>query len=189
MDVVELLEAATLLTPEETATDNDLTVRDVWDLLAHDEWETALTMLEGAGNARPLPLAFWERLADAARQLHLDHSTAWCHWRASEIRNGMIRADLTLGARGAPVPGHGILRPVWDIGNLSPTGEPAVNVAALWLENTRSLAPGDRATARLVPLTPTQWQHVRPGRRITMHEGRPAIATAVVTEVHLPTTP
>ncbi|WP_053687447.1 hypothetical protein [Streptomyces sp. IGB124] len=49
MDVIELLEAAALLTPEETATDNDLTVRDVRDLLAHDEWETALTMLEGAG--------------------------------------------------------------------------------------------------------------------------------------------
>ncbi|MCX5587378.1 hypothetical protein ACFV0H_09485 [Streptomyces erythrochromogenes] len=187
MDVIKLLETAALLTPEETATGNDLTGRDVWELLAHDEWETALTLLEDVRNARPLPLTSWEQLADAAQQLHLERSTAWCHWRAAETRNGMIRADLTLGARTTPIPGHGVLRPVWDIGNLSPTGDPAVNIAALWLENTRFLEPGDRATARLVPLTPTQWQHVRPGQRITLHEGRPAIATAVVTEVHLPT--
>ncbi|MFE7182930.1 hypothetical protein [Streptomyces erythrochromogenes] len=188
MDVIELLETAALLVPEDTATDDDLTVHDVWDLLAHDQWETALNLLEAHAGGRPLPLTLWEQLAHEADRLHLERSTAWCHWRVRETRNGMIRAHLTLGARSTPIPGHGVLRPVWDIGNLSPTGDPAVDIAALWIENTRFLEPGDRATARLVPLTPTQWQHVRPGQHITLHEGRPAIATAVVTEVHLPTT-
>ncbi|MEU4358645.1 hypothetical protein [Streptomyces virginiae] len=186
MDVIELLESAALLTPEEKATDNDLTARDVWDHLAHDEWETALNILEELGNTPPRSQHFWEQLAQAAEQLHLAHSAAWCRWRSAELRNGMIRIDLTLGARRAPIPGHGVLRPVWNIGNLSPTGEPAVNIAALWLENTPSLEPGDRTTARLVPLTPAHWNHVRPGQRITMHEGRPATATAVVREVHPP---
>ena len=64
MDVPELLESASLLVPEETATENDVTVRDVWDHLVHDEWEIALGLLEEFGDDRPLPLAFWEKLAD-----------------------------------------------------------------------------------------------------------------------------
>ncbi|MFG2338326.1 hypothetical protein [Streptomyces yangpuensis] len=55
-----------------------------------------------------------------------------------------------------------------------------MNIAALRLENTRFPEPGDRATAHLRPLTPTQWQHVRPGQHITLHEGRPTIATATL---------
>ncbi|MEV7511502.1 hypothetical protein AB0O57_26450 [Streptomyces sp. NPDC091201] len=187
MDVIELLESAALLTPEATATPDDLTAHDIWDLLAHDDWETALNLLEDHADAPPPPLAFWERLATAAQELHLEAGTAWCHWRAAETRNGMIRADLTLGARGAPIPGRGTLRPLWDIGNRSPTGAPAVDIAGLWVEHTPTLAPGERATVRLVPLTPARWTHVRPGQRITLHEGRPALATALVTEVHLRT--
>ena len=81
MDVPELLESASLLVPEETATENDITVRDIWDYLVHDEWEIALGLLEELGDCRSLPLAFWEKLADAAEQLRLERSTAWCHWR------------------------------------------------------------------------------------------------------------
>jgi hypothetical protein len=39
MDVPKLLEAASLLVPEETATENDITVWDIWEYLTHDEWE------------------------------------------------------------------------------------------------------------------------------------------------------
>lgn len=191
MDVIELLESASLLVPEETATGNDITVKDVWDHLAHDEWQIALNLLEELGDGHPLPLTFWERLAGAAEQLHLERSAAWCHWRCSEIRNGVIRADLTLrpaaeSRRRTPISGHGELRPMWDIGHLSPTGGVAVSVARLWVEDMPLLEPGGRAAVRLVPLTPSHWRHVAPGRRISMHEDRTVAGTAVVTEVHLP---
>jgi hypothetical protein len=191
MDVIELLESASLLVPEEVATENDISVRDVWDHLAHDEWQTALSLLEELGDGQPLPLAFWEQLAGAAEELGFERSAAWCHWRWSEIRNGMIRADLTLrppaeARRRSPIPGHGVLRPMWDIGNLSPTGGAAVSIAGLWVEDMPSLEPGGRATVRLIPLTPTHWTHVRAGRQITMHEDRTVAGTAVVLEVRLP---
>ena len=191
MDVAGLLESASLLVPEDTATENDLTVLDIWDYLAHDEWEIALGLLEELGDARSLPLTFWEQLAEAAEQLRFERSAAWCHWRCSEIRNGVIRADLTLrpaaeARRTTPISGAGVLRPMWDIGHLSPTGDRAVSIAALWVEGTPTLQPGGQATVRLVPLTPSHWTHVQPGRRITMHEDRTVAGTAVVLEVHGP---
>ncbi|MFC5675172.1 hypothetical protein [Streptomyces incanus] len=193
MDVTELLESASLLVPEELATENDITVRDVWDYLAHDEWQIALSLLEELGDGRTLPLTFWEQLAEAAGQLRLERSATWCHWRCSEIRNGMIRADLTLRSaaearRRTPISGHGVLRPMWDIGNLSPTGGAAVSIAGLWVEDMPFLEPGGRATVRLVPLTPSHWKHVETGQRISMHEDRSVAGTAVVLEVHLPAT-
>ncbi len=193
MDVIELLESACLLVPEATATENDITVRDVWNYLAHDEWEIALNLLEELGDGHPLPVTFWERLADAAEQLHLEDSAAWCHWRCSEFRNGMIRADLTLSPPGAtrrtlPIPGHGVLRPMWDIGQRSPTGDPAVSIAGLWVEEMPVLLPGGRATVRLVPLTPAHWRHVKAGDRITMYEDRTVAGAAVVREVQPPGT-
>lgn len=115
------------------------------------------------------------------------------HWRCSEIRNGVFRAYLTLrpvaeARRTTSISGTGVLRPMWDIGHLSPTGERAVSIASLWVENTPVLEPGGRVTVRLVPLTPSHWTHVRPGRRITMHEDRTVAGTAVVLEVHPPAT-
>ncbi|MFF7155800.1 hypothetical protein [Streptomyces sp. NPDC008139] len=193
MDVPELLEAAFLLVPEETATENDITVRDIWDYLVHDEWEIALGLLEEFGDAGSLPLAFWERLAEAADQPQLERSAAWCHWRCSELRNGVIRADLTLrpaaeARRTTPISGAGVLRPMWDIGLLSPTGGHAVSIAGFWVENMPMLEPGGRATVRLVPLTPSHWTHVRPGQQITMHEDRAVAGTAVILEVCCPAT-
>ncbi|CAL9518019.1 hypothetical protein SUDANB145_03757 [Streptomyces sp. enrichment culture] len=193
MDVPELLEAAFLLVPEETATENDITVGDVWDYLVHDEWEIALGLLEEFGEAHSLPLAFWEKLTEAADQLQLERSAAWCHWRCSELRNGVIRADLTLrpaaeARRTTPISGAGVLRPMWDIGLLSPTGGRAVSIAGLWAENMPMLEPGGRATVRLVPLTPSHWTHVQPGLQITMHEDRAVAGTAVILEVRLPAT-
>jgi hypothetical protein len=42
MGVAGILVAASLLVPEDVATENDITVADVWDYLAHDEWDVAL---------------------------------------------------------------------------------------------------------------------------------------------------
>ncbi|WP_329201412.1 MULTISPECIES: hypothetical protein [unclassified Streptomyces] len=175
------------------ATENDITVRDIWDYLVNDEWEIALGLLEELGNGHPPPLAFWVELADAAEQLRLERSSAWCHWRCSEIRNGVIRADLTLrpaaeARRTMPIAAHGVLRPMWDIGHLSPAGERAVSIARLWVEDMPSLEPGGRATVRLVPFTPSQWKHVQPGQLITMHEDRSVAGTPVILEVHRPAT-
>ncbi|GAA4831953.1 hypothetical protein [Kitasatospora terrestris] len=188
MDVPALLEAACLLVPAATATENDLTVDDVWEHLAHDDWETALGLLESLGDARPLPLDFWADLAGAAEQLRLERSAAWCRWRWNETRRGVIRAGLTLepaaeNRRRTPFAGAGALRPLWDIGHRAPDGGPAFDVAALWVEHTPFLAPGEHATVRLAPLDPARWRHLRPGHRITMHEGRPVGGTATVLEV------
>ncbi|MFJ9348337.1 hypothetical protein [Streptomyces sp. NPDC101237] len=192
-DVAALLESACLLAPEGTATANDLTVRDVWEYLAHDEWETALGLLEEFGDGHQLPSTFWARMAEAAELLHLARSSAWCRWRCTEIRNGMVRADLTLrpaaeARRRTPLAGHGVLRPMWDIGNLSPAGGTSVSIAGLWVEGRPFLEPGGRATVRLVPFTPRHWTHVEAGRRITMHEDRTVAGTAVVLEVKPPVT-
>jgi hypothetical protein len=191
MDVPALLQAACLLVPEATATENDVTLDDVWEYLIHDEWEVALGLLEHFGDGRPLPLTFWEALADAAEQLRLERSTAWCQWRCSELRNGMVRADLTLrpatdARRKTPVPGPGVLRPMWDIGRRSSTGQRAVSIGGLWVESMPALEPGGRATVRIVPLTPSHWRHVRTGQQITMHEDRTVAGTATVLEIRPP---
>lgn len=64
MDAVGILEAASLLVPEGVATDNDVTVSDVWDYLAHDEWEVALDLLQelGAGWTAPTHPAPGDRI-------------------------------------------------------------------------------------------------------------------------------
>ncbi|MDX2642033.1 hypothetical protein PV341_00270 [Streptomyces sp. PA03-1a] len=192
MDVPEMLEAASLLVPKEIATENDITVDDVWDYLIHDEWEMALHLLEELGDVGPLPLSFWETLASAAEQMHLERSTAWCHWRCYETSNGIIRADLTLrpaseARRQTSFSGAGVLKPMWDVGNRSPSGQPALNIAAIWVEFAPSLGPGGRATIRLAPLDPSQWQRVQPGQVLTMHEDRTVAGTAVLLEVQRPT--
>lgn len=191
MDVIELLEAASLLVPEETATEDDLTVRDIWDHLVADEWEIALGLLEQLGDAGPLPLSFWETLAGAAEQLRMERSATWCHWRCSEIRQGVIRADLTLRPAGesrrtTPIGGAGALRPMWDIGHRTPAGELSVNIAALWVEQKPFLEPGGRALVRLVPLVASGWRHLEPGQQIDLYEDRSVGGTAVVLEVRPP---
>ncbi|MEV8225062.1 hypothetical protein AB0P41_03145 [Streptomyces sp. NPDC079167] len=188
MDVPALLEAAFLLVPERAATENDITVNDVWDYLTQDEWEVALGLLEELGDVQPLPLSFWETLATAAEQMRLVRSAAWCDWRCYEARNGTIRADLTLrpaaeARRKTAIPGAGVLRPMWDIGNRSPAGDPAVNIARLWVEFMPLLEPGGQASVRLAPLDPSQWQHLEPGQVIIMHEDGSVAGTAVVLEI------
>ncbi|MCX4984728.1 hypothetical protein [Streptomyces sp. NBC_00572] len=194
MDIPKLLEAASLLVPEAVATENDITVNDVWEYLAHDEWEVALDLLEGLGDVPPLPLAFWQSLAAAAEQMRLDRSAAWCHWRCFESRNGIIRADLTLrpaheARRQTPFSGAGVLRPMWNIGGRTPTGEPDLCVAALWVEFTPFMELGGQATVRLAPLSPSKWQQLQPGQVITMHEDRTVAGTAIVLDVQGPSVP
>ncbi|MEU1311160.1 hypothetical protein ABZ419_20035 [Streptomyces cinnamoneus] len=191
MDVAELLESVSLLVPEAVATADDVTVGDVWEYLANDEWDSALDLLEDLAGRRPLPLAFWEAMADAAGQLRMERSAAWCHWRCFETRNGVIRADLTLSPAGesrrtVPMAGAGVLRPMWNIGHRSPTGGPSWNIARLWIEGRPTLEPGGRATVRLSPLMPTQWRHLRPGDRITLHEDRTVAGTATILEIGAP---
>ncbi|MFJ8885008.1 hypothetical protein ACIRJR_16595 [Streptomyces sp. NPDC102402] len=192
MDVIALLEAASLLSPEERATADDLTVSDIWDHLTRDEWDVALAMLEELVDVPPPPPAFWEDMATVAEQLGMERSTAWCRWRSYETRYGVIRADLTLRPasetwRRTPVTGSGVLRPMWDIGNTAPDGGPALDIAALWVEFLPCLAPGGRAPVRLAPLDPSRWLHLRPGQVITMYEDRSVSATAVVLETRRPT--
>nr|WP_202495296.1 hypothetical protein [Streptomyces sp. SID4982] len=191
VDVPKLLEAASLLVPEESATENDITVADIWEYLTQDEWEVALGLLEELGDVQPPPLSFWEALATAAEQMRMEKSAAWCHWRCYETRNGIIRADLTLrpaaeARRQTPISGAGALRPMWNIGNRTPTGEPALDIARLWVERNPCLEPGGRASVRLAPLTPQRWRQLEPGQVITMHEDRSVAGTAVVLEVQRP---
>ncbi|WP_431993261.1 hypothetical protein [Streptomyces albogriseolus] len=185
MDVVTLLKSASLLVPEETATENDVTVHDVWEYLAHDEWEVALGLLEELGDGQPLPAAFWASMAAAAEELWLERSAAWCHRREGEPRNGVIRADLTLrapsdGGRRSPADGAGVPRPMWNISNSTPAGEPEHNIARIWVEDAPALEPGGRATVRPAPLTPRSRRRLEPGQVITMHETRTVAGTAVV---------
>ncbi|MEU7427947.1 hypothetical protein [Streptomyces sp. NPDC040750] len=153
--------------------------------------QVALGLLEELGDVHTLPLGFWEALATAAEQMRLERSAAWCRWRRYETRNGIIRADLTLRPAGenrrqTPFSGAGVLRPMWNIGNQAPTGEQVLNIAALWVEFAPFLGHSERASVRLAPLDPTQWQHLQPRQVITMHEDRSVAGTAVIHEIHGP---
>ncbi len=167
-DAVSWPAAASLMVPADIATENDSTVNDVREYLAHDEWEVALTLLEElGGDTDALPPGFWESLATAAERTRLDRSAAWCRWRSHETRHGIIvRADTLTpagaGRRRAPLPGAGVLRPLWDIGHRNASGGPDLCVAALWAElPPPSVEPGRRAVVRLVPLSPSKWRHLR----------------------------
>ncbi|WP_246235184.1 hypothetical protein [Streptomyces boluensis] len=160
--------------------------------LADQEWELALDLLIEAGDAHPAPHpappAYWDLLGEAARQMLLDRARRWCGWRGAEARHGAVRARLTLraaaaGGRHTAVPGDGRLRPMWDLGHRTATGEQALDIAALWVESAPELAPGDTADVRLLPLGPERWRHLRPGDTINLHETRAVAGTATVVEV------
>ncbi|MGW0390348.1 hypothetical protein ACWDYJ_05480 [Streptomyces sp. NPDC003042] len=191
MDVVGILEAASLLVPEGAATEKDVTVSDVWEYLAHDEWEVALDLLEELGDEWSAPSGFWEELERAAGMLGLERSREWCRWRGVEARVGVIRAELVLRPAGetfrrTSIPGAGVLRPMWDIGNRRDDGASELDIARLWVEFAGDLAPGARAPVRLLPLTAARWRHLAPGDRITLHETAVAGGTATILEVRPP---
>ncbi|MFG2339377.1 hypothetical protein [Streptomyces yangpuensis] len=193
MDVVGMLEAAALLVPEGAAGEGDATVADVWDCLARDEWEVALGLLEELAEGWTAPAGFWEELGRAAGMLRLERSEAWCRWRECEDRAGVIRVELTLEPAGGtslrrtPMPGAGVMRPLWDIGSRRSDGAPDLFVARMWVEYAHELAPGGRAVVRLLPLTPGRWRRLAPGDRITLHETAVPGGAGTVLEVRPPT--
>ncbi|MFG1681615.1 hypothetical protein ACGFNP_15745 [Nonomuraea sp. NPDC049269] len=168
-------------------------VAEVLEYLERDDWEMALLLLEELGNAHSQPREFWDLLADAARLLGLRKDADWYGWRYSEVRNGAVLAELCLmspeeGGRTRPIPPGGALRPMWDIGLLTPEGKPLLGIALLWVEGRDPLEPGEWGSVRLLPLTFEHWWHLEPGDVITMHEIRPPVGTARVTEIIPPRT-
>jgi hypothetical protein len=184
----ELLRLAARAIPASVTGEAGLTVADARECLDHNEWEPALDILMGLGEAHPTDTSFWENLGEAAHQMRLDRSEAWCNWRLREVTHGVIRADLRLvpGARRTAIPGDGRLRPLWDIGQVNAAGRPDLAVAIIWVENAPDLRPGGYGSVRLAPLTPARWRHLTPGDRIVMHERRPVVGTATITDARFP---
>ncbi|MFD5778834.1 hypothetical protein [Streptomyces sp. NPDC126933] len=192
-DAFTLLRQAVDLLPEDAAAENGQTVGDVREGIGCQEWEMVLAVLIEIGNVQHPSPDFWERLAEAARQMMLDRSRRWCEWRCWEAQHGTVRATLSLvgaeeGRRRAAFAGDGQLRPMWDIGNRTADGEQDLNIARLWVEFAEELGPGETADVRLAPLRPEQWRHLKCGDVITMHEARPVAGTATVIEVLPPHT-
>ncbi|WP_344958317.1 hypothetical protein [Actinomadura miaoliensis] len=192
VDVRGLLREATCFVPAAVAVDGGVTATDACEYLEHDEWEVALHILVELGDAYPASTSFWDVLAQAARQMRLERTEAWCHWRCWEVVHGVIRADLQLvpsadpGGRRTPVPGAGVLRPLWHIGDVTAAGDPDMYVARIWVEDASELAPGARGSVRLAPLSSERWRRLAPGDVITMHERRPVAGTATITQVTFP---
>ncbi|MFD8912640.1 hypothetical protein [Streptomyces sp. NPDC059575] len=187
-DAFTLLRQAVDLLPEDAVAENGQTVGDVRKDIELQEWEMALAMLIEIADVHPVPVGFWEMLAEAARQMMSDRSRRWCEWRRWEVEHGTIRATLTLlgaheGGRQGAFSGDGRLRPLWDIGNRSADGRQGLNVARLWVEFAPEFGPGETADVRLAPLQPEQWRHLRRGDVITMHEGQLAVGIAEIIEV------
>ncbi|WP_344624772.1 hypothetical protein [Kitasatospora arboriphila] len=169
-----LLQAADLL-PDGVRTAEGGTAEDVRDCGWRHDWEFAFDLLLAMGRARSLPPPYWGLLADAAGQVGRERTARWCDWRRGEAERGGVRAELVLagadaGWRTTPFAGDGRLRPMWDIGLRTATGEPSLAVAALWVEDEPFLAPGGAAAVRLAPLTPELWQGVAVGDRLALYE-------------------
>jgi hypothetical protein len=189
VDVPELLQHATLSVPTIATTEAGLTVLDAREYLDHNEWEIALDILTELGDDHPATVEWWDLLIDAAQQMRLEHSTAWCRWRRRETIHGIIRADLQLlasedGGRRTPIPGRGKTRPLWDLGQLTAAGEPDFRIAVIWVE----YAPGAVAAA-----TPRRRHHHARGqagrrnrddrRGHTARRGRPRLQWLVSRQV------
>ncbi|MFC9399259.1 hypothetical protein ACFTWS_40075 [Streptomyces sp. NPDC057027] len=187
-DAFTLLRQAVDLLPPGAVAENGQTVADVRRDIQLQEWEMAFDVLIEIADVHPASIALWEKLAAAARQMMLDRSRRWCEWRGWEVEHGTIRATLTLlgadeGGRQSAFSGDGRLRPLWDIGHRTAVGQQDLNIAMLWVEFAPQLGPGEIADVRLAPLQPEQWQHLKHGDVITMHEAQPAAGIAEIIEV------
>lgn len=187
-DAFTLLRRAVDLLSADAVAENGQTVGDVREDIGRQEWEIVLGVLIEIGDVHPVSVDFWELLAEASRQMMLDRSRRWCEWRAWEVRHGTVRVTMSLaggeeGRRRTAFSGDGRLRPMWDIGNRTVGGERELSIARLWVEYAEKLGPGETADARLAPLRPEQWRHLKCGDVITMYEARPIAGTATVIEV------
>lgn len=193
MNVPDLLRRAAALIPSDARSDAELSARDVNEYIRQAEWELTLGILEDFDGLTWQTIEYWDLLADAAQQMYLPHDAAWCHWRGYETRHGIIRADLQLlapdlGGRKIPIPGAGVLRPMWDLGQHTDKDSGQL-VARIWVESIPEIPPGGHGPIRLAPLTPQRWHRLTPGDQITMHEQRPAAGTATITQVLPPRPP
>lgn len=194
MNTTELLRRAAGFVPGDARSDAGLGAADVLDCLLDDDWDLAHGILADFEGVEWQTVEYWELLEEAARQMYLERRADWCRWRGWEARHGVIRADLRLlapgaGGRGLPIPGNGVLRPMWAVGRSTPDGRPDLLVARIWVESAPELEPGGRGSIRLAPLTPPNWRHLTPGDSITMHERPPVAGTATITEVRSPQPP
>ncbi|MGY4900433.1 hypothetical protein ACWEEK_33280 [Micromonospora aurantiaca (nom. illeg.)] len=188
MDVADLLARAAAMVPADVANEAGVTRVDVREYLYHDEWEVALDLLaEDLGTGWRPPTAWWDLLIDSAELMGLSDAAAWCRWGRRESIHGIVRAELRLlspaeGGRQTPIPGKGILRPLWDNGRRTAAGDPDLLVARIWVESAPAMPPAATGSVRLGPLSPALWKHLQPGMTITMHEGRPTVGTATIIE-------
>lgn len=107
-----------------------------------------------------------------------------------EIESLQVRVDLHVwsasdGGRRQPVfDGH---RPPWDIGLGHEVWDgrevPVLADATIHLVGCSSVAPGQSATADLLPHHPEYWQDVQVGSRIGMMEGSRRVGDATVISV------
>jgi len=164
-----LLRAAALV-PAEARNDAGCSVSDVLEYLDHNEFEVALGLLEDFDGISWQTPEFWDLMIEAAQRMRLD--TTWLLWRGRETRQGLLRVDLELAHDAAAVATGSRL---WDLGDGVP------RPAALSIESMPELAPGGRATARLLPDAPEAW-HLAPGDVITMYEQRSVAGMATVVE-------
>ncbi|MFD6663683.1 hypothetical protein ACFWDK_15120 [Micromonospora chalcea] len=187
MDVAELLARAAAMVPADVVNEAGVTRVDVREYLDHDEWEVALDLLADLDTGWRPPTVWWDLLIDSADVMGLLDAAAWCRWGRWESIHGIVRAELRLlspaeGGRQTPVPGKGVLRPLWDIGRRTAAGDPDLLVARIWVESALALPPAATGSVRLGPLSPALWRPLQPGMTITMHEGRPTVGTATIIE-------
>jgi hypothetical protein len=191
VDTAELLRRAAGLVPADARSHAEHTVADALEYLRYNEWEVALGLLLDFPDSSWESIEFWDLLEQAAQQMRLDREGAWCRWRRTEIRSGVIRAELELaapaaGGRHTPVPGPGVLRPMWDLGRPRPDSPTGWQVAAIWVEHAPELQPGTTGPVRLLPGSPVEWRHLKPGDLITMHESQARVGIAMLTETTPP---
>jgi hypothetical protein len=187
VDVPELLGLAVDLVPPSARSDAGLGGDAVRGYLRENEWEVALSVLEDFDGIQWQTAEYWDLLADAAQHMGLGRNAAWCQWRRRETLHGVVRADLQLlapqdGGRHSPIPGDGVLRPMWAIDR----DGGGLHIAVIWVESAAEITPGGRGAIRLAPLTPADWHHLTSGDVITMHERQPVVGTATITEIRHP---
>jgi hypothetical protein len=192
MDIPDPLRRAAAMAPPSATGAAGGTAADAVEYLDHNEHAIAFDILTEVGDAYAAATSYWNLLAAAAAEMNLHRAERWCRWRAAETVHGVIRADLRLldpaqpGARRTPVPGDGVLRPLWDVGLVMPEGHADLRIARIWVEQEPQLEPGARGRIRLAPLSPQGWRHLRPGDVITMHEQAPPAGTATITHATFP---